>query len=186
MTDRFRPLLFALIFLLAAGRAAALDPETELRLTDEDSDVRIEALDRLAADGDRTAIPFLEQLLEGRVKRAGDKLFIEGQAPDAPADADDVVVSNRMRNAMSRTLSALRLASPDASVRRAAAKELADQDPDPALLPMLSAAEARENDAGIKSLLTETRAAAQLDDSEAGVRLTAAGTLASSGNPNIK
>ena len=186
MTDRFRPLLFALIALLFAGRAAAFDHETELRLTDEDSDVRLEALDRLAADGDMAAIPFLEQLLAGTVKRAGDKLFIEGQAPEAPADADDVVSSNRLRNAMGRTLSALRLASPDPALRRAAARELADQDPDPALLPVLNAAEARESDGGIKAQLSEIRAAIQLDDADPGVRQTAADILGVSGNPNVK
>jgi urea transport system permease protein len=186
MTERLRPLFFALLALLIAGRAAAFDPETQLRLTDEDSDVRLETLDRLAAAGDRAAIPFLEQLLAGNVKRSGDQIFIEGQGAAAPADADDVVSSNRLRNAMGRTLSALRLASPDPAVRRTAAQDLADQDPDASLLPVLTAAEAKESDADIREILAEARAAAQLEASEPGVRLEAAGTLSASGNPNVK
>ena len=186
MTDRLRPLFLALFALLLAGRAAAFDQETALRLTDEDSDVRLETLDRLAATGDLAAIPFLEQLLAGGVKRAGDQLFIEGQGPAAQADADDVVSSNRLRNAMGRTLSALRLASPDLAQRRAAARALAAEDPDASLLPVLEAAEAKESDAGVKEILAEVRAAAQLEDTEPGVRLEAAGTLSASGNPNVE
>ncbi len=97
-----------------------------------------------------------------------------------------MVSSNRLRNAMGRTLSALRLASPDLAQRRAAARALAAEDPDASLLPVLEAAEAKESDAGVKEILAEVRAAAQLEDTEPGVRLEAAGTLSASGNPNVE
>jgi urea transport system permease protein len=191
-----RPWLCALIVLAFAGRAFAFDRDIAARLTADDSDVRVEALDQVMASGDAAAIPFLEQLLDGTVKQSGDRLFIvtdgaardavTGEAADLPADADDVVSSNRLRNALERALSALRLVSDDPATRRAAALALADGDVDPALLPLVQKAEQRESHPDIRTLLAEIQAMGQLADPDRDTRLAAIHTLGESANPAIK
>jgi urea transport system permease protein len=191
-----RQWLCALMILAFAGRAFAFDREMAARLTAEDSDVRIEALDEVMASGDAAAIPFLEHLQDGTVKQAGDRLFIvtdqgardamTGEATDLPADADDVVSSNRLRNALERALSALRLVSADPGIRRAAALALTEGDVDPALLPLVQKAALSETQPDIRSLLNEIEAMGHLSDPDRDRRLAAIRTLGDSANPSIK
>ncbi len=186
----------ALIFLACSGQAMAFDNQLASRLTAEDNDTRIEALDQLVADGDVAAIPFLQHLLDGTLKQSGDRFYFvsDGAVKDAltgepaglPPDADDVVSSNRLRNAVGRCLSALQLVSEDPAIRRAAAKALAEGDVDQALLPLVERAKTVEKLPDIRALLADIAAMAQLVDPALDHRLEAIQILGDSANPAIK
>ena len=190
------PALITLAALALSHSAWALDAATASALSIGDSDTRIEALGKVIAASDAAALPFLEKLIDGNVKISGDKVFtvdgdkafdpITGQPVDLPADADDVVNSNRMRNEISSAIAALKLTSPDRTVRLEAAKSLQAGDTDESKLPLVQAAETKEKDAEIRDLLGQVRANIQLSSSDKAVRLAAVKTLADSSSPNIK
>jgi urea transport system permease protein len=161
-----------------------------------DSDARIAALDKVIGAGDMDALPFLEKLLGDSVKFSGDKVFVvdgdkaldpvTGRPADLPADADDVVNSNRMRNEIESAISTLKLSSPDRDVRLEAARSLQGGDTDESKLPLVQAAETKEKDPEIKDILGQVRANIQLTSTDKSVRMAAVNTLADSSSPNIK
>jgi urea transport system permease protein len=190
------PALIGLMLLALCSPARAFDAATASALAIGDSDTRIEALDKVIAAGDAAALPFLEKMLNDSVKTSGDKAFVvDGdkafdpvthQPVDLPADADDIVNSNRMRNEIGGAISALKLTSPDKAIRLEAAKSLQGGDADEGKLPLVQAAEAKEKDPEIKEILGQVRANIQLSSSDKEVRLSAVKTLAESSSPNIK
>jgi urea transport system permease protein len=190
------PALIGLAVLVLCPLARAFDAATATALSTGDSDSRIEALNRVIAGGDGAALPFLERLIGDSVKISGDNVFVvdgdkafdpvTGEAVALPADADDVVNSNRMRNEIESAIATLQLSSPDRLVRLEAAKSLQGGEPDEAKLPLVQAAEAREKDAEIRDMLGQVRANIQLGSSDKAVRLAAVKTLADSSSPNIK
>jgi len=189
-------LLIGLAVMTLCLPARAFDAATASALTVGDSDTRIEALNKVIAASDATALPFLEKLIDGNVKISGDKVFtvdgdkafdpVSGQPAELPADADDVVNSNRMRNEIESAISTLKLTSPDRAVRLEAAKSLQGGDTDEAKLPLVQAAEAKEKDAEIHDILGQVRANIQLTSSDKSVRLAAVKMLADSSSANIK
>jgi urea transport system permease protein len=80
----------------------------------------------------------------------------------------------------------LRLLSPDATARKAAALELQAQAIDPAQLPLIRKALAQERDRDIKAMLEVLQATANLQSPEASLRRAGALGLAGSGNPNLR
>jgi urea transport system permease protein len=190
------PVLICLAALASCPSARAFDAATASALSVGDSDTRIEALDKVIAEGDASALPFLEKLMGDAVKTSGDAVFVidgdkafdpvTGQPAQLPADADDVVNSNRMRNEIESAISTLKLTSPDRAVRLEAAKSLQGGDTDEAKLPLVQAAEAKEKDAEVREVLGQVRANIQLSSSDKAVRLAAVKTLADSSSPNIK
>ena len=89
-----------------------------------------------------------------------------------PETLDDVVVNNRMRLELTTAIAALTLASPDRSVRLAAAKDLQNNSGDSAL-PAIAAALAREADPEVKTLLSLTKASIDLRSGDKNKRLAA-------------
>ena len=188
----WRLLLLCACLALAPMAARALDADAVRAMAIGENDARAEAIAATAARGDPTAVPFLQDLLEGNVKVAGERVFVErqGQVTDAttgaaatlPADASDVINSNRMRREIDAALAALRLLSRDASQRRAAVRELRDR-PDPARLPLIEKALAIEADPDLKASLELIRAAARIESPDRAVRLQAAEALAESRLP---
>jgi urea transport system permease protein len=187
----------ALFVLTAtANPAKAFDDAMAYRLSGGDNDTRIQALDEVVAQQDLAALPFLEKIAADSVKVSADRAFIidgdtvkdpvTGAVTALPADADDVVNSNRMRLVLAGAIAALELGSPDPAVRLKAAKTLQDGDPDPDRLDLVQAAEAKETVPAIRRILLEVRANIQLTSPDKATRLTAVKALGDSRNPNIK
>jgi urea transport system permease protein len=180
-----------LVCACAPGLATAIAPEIVRDLASDDGDVRDQAIAALVAGGDVRALPVLEAWRDGAARRdpSGRVLLADGErmvdaatgaaVTPTPSSVEDVVVNNRLRRALDGAIGALRLASPDAAVRGAAAKALA-ADPDPRALAAITAAIARETDPATKASLTLTRATIQLASDDRDTRLAAIRALAES------
>ena len=106
-----------------------------------------------------------------------------GQKAENGAGAKAVRLNNAVRRAIEASLGALRLFAPDAPTRRAAAAAVLTSR-DPAVLPALAQALAKEKDAGVLRAMREAQAAAMLnapDTSEAD-RIAAIGVLRARGD----
>ncbi|MEY4317448.1 MAG: High-affinity branched-chain amino acid transport system permease protein LivH [Pseudomonadota bacterium] len=175
--------------------AFALTPEQALALSSGDTDARIAVLQKALASPDDKTAAFLQALSNDEVKVSGTRVFVvrDGQAVDAttgnnealPDTAEDVINNNRMRGEIEAALSALQLFSADAKQRLLAVKALL-KEPDITKLPMLDKALATEADAGIQKFMLLAKAAIQLNDNDAQVRLTAAKALADSQTPDTQ
>jgi len=109
---------------------------------------------------------------------------LTGTPADVPASAlKPVRVNNAVRSAIDAALGVLRLFSPDASVRLAAA-EAVFLSRDPAALPALDRALAKETDTSVKRRMEQARAAALLASADAteAQRLDAVATLRARGD----
>src|SRR5512143_2494840 len=191
-----RTLLTALLGWLVASSAYALDPATVGKLGFGDGDEKIAAIAALVAEGDAAALALLQAAANGELQTAGKQvLIVRGEeAVDAatgakvaplPADAEEVILNNRIRKELEGALAALRLLSPQRAVRFAAAKELAGN-ADEAMLPLVQKALAGEADPEIKQLLELTQATLELKTGPKASRIAAARTLGESKNPNTK
>lgn len=185
-------LLFALLALVPAH---ALTPQQAKAIAEGDSDERIDALNKAAAEGATGLAPFVQALLDDAVKVAGDQVFIvrDEKAVDAatgatatlPENAEDVVNNNRMRGALQAALGALQLSSPDVQARANAVAELAKQALDESQMPLLDKAVAAETDAGLKRSLERMRATILVASPDKAKRLSAVQALADSGEPSV-
>ncbi|AWK88426.1 urea ABC transporter permease subunit UrtB [Azospirillum thermophilum] len=134
------------------------------------------ALGRLAEAGDPAAVPVIEALQAGdlHVRKADGAVVIARKAGggyalsdpltradlgEAPAAAvEKIRINNSLRRAISATLGALTLMSPDAATRRSAA-DAVFKSRDAAALETLAAAIAKETDAGVRRAMEQARAA---------------------------
>jgi urea transport system permease protein len=172
----------AVVFMVSPVRAMSL---AEMKgLVEGETDQRIDTLNKVVSQGDENTLVFLQALADDAVKVAGDKIWIvrdslgagkaldplTGQKQDLPADAQDVVSNNRFRGEIETALAALKLFNADSSMRKQAIKALL-KEPDASKLALLNKALAQEQDTGLKNLLQLAKAAAQLGDADAGVRL---------------
>jgi urea transport system permease protein len=176
--------------------AYALDATAVKQLAAEDSDAKIEAINKLVAEGDPAALPLLKamqddqlQVLRGRlviVTDAGTRDALTGEALTAPADQlEAIVVNNRIRGALDTAMAGLRLVAPERGTRLAAATELASSAGEE-LLPIIKRAHERESDSQVKALLAQARAAIEIKSPEVAVRRHAVQSLAASENPQTK
>jgi urea transport system permease protein len=156
---------------LLAPVAHALTPDQTAAITTGDTDARITALNRIAAEADPTLPAFLRALLDGEVKTP---------------DGEEVINNNRMRGALEAALGALKLVSPDAKVRTEALDELRKQSLDEAQLPLIEKAYAAETDAALKARLELMRATILITSTDPAKRLAAAQSLAGSSEPAVK
>ena len=189
---------FVLLALASMTNAlAAIAPETVRDLALGDNDAKIKAIGVLVASGDKDAGLLLQALLDGEVQTVGEAqvlrvrdtaaidLLSGKEVKPLPENRDDVVINNRVRKELGTAIAALKLGSPERAVRLAAAKELqgaADEE----MLPAISAAADREQDAEVKALLALTQASIQLASKDKATRLSAIRALAESNNPNTK
>ena len=192
------PLLLLLLCLSFAAAAQAQAPQTRgpatpasgglaralsLFATGEPAD-RDKAIEALAAQADEAASRALRGLADGALAVAADGStgWITGAAwrdvrtgePVAkPVPEPDVVrVNNRVRNLVSGALAAMRLFSADRALRLSAARELIAR-PDPALLPKIEEALARERDDAVRSELLLAAALVRVGSADPAVRLEA-------------
>jgi urea transport system permease protein len=102
-----------------------------------------------------------------------------------PADAQDVVSNNRMRGEIDAALAALRLLSPDGSIRFQAAMALA-KEPDAAKLPLINKALKDETNEQVKTALLLAKAAMAISVRDPQERLQAAQTLGHDKTPEAQ
>lgn len=137
--------------LLGSSVAMALTPTEAQTLALGDGDDRIATLNRLVVDPSPRALAFIDALSREAVRVQGNTLLVlsgDGGATDAVTgqaialrdDAQDVVVNNRMRNAIDTAMAGSTLLSGDAAAQRSAARVLrqaAFDEPDSSQLPLI-------------------------------------------------
>jgi len=151
---------------------AAPDLAMEMRaVAGDDSEQAAVAIDHLKVAGQAAALPALQALDDGKLcvdaagntfikTSAGLKPSLPGSPPQATGALKTLEPDNTVRRALLPALAALKLSSPDAEVRLAAALELAKRPTDD-VAPLLRAALAKEQQAKVKATLS--LAVAQLD-----------------------
>ena len=184
-----------LLLCAAAAPAQALTMEQALAMASGDAQSRTAAINEAAASADERAAALIQALADDAVRHTDPQVYVmdgeqgrdpvTGAAVAVPDAAEDVVNNNVMRRALEAAQSALQLASPDAGARAAAADVLL-KDPDPSRLPLVEAALAREQDAGVKARLELVRAASALASDDPAQRLAAARALGEQRTPATK
>jgi urea transport system permease protein len=155
----------------------------------------------LAASGDAAAPTILDALNAGQLQVAGDKkVYIKGDdgslkdartgvavTGDTPFGLKAVKVNNRVRRAIEGAVGQLTLLSPDPRKRLSAAASLFHA-PDPAQLPAVDAAIAKESDAGVKLAFEQARAAVLLamPDAADADKIAAVDVLTARGDEDAK
>jgi urea transport system permease protein len=197
------PLAFCLLLCGQAWRAAsadAIDDAAAGFASTSYADIE-RTVTALAASGDSAAAPILQALGDGQLMVTDDHhLFIQADdgsltdarthqkvSADAAADAQPVKVNNKVRRAIEAAMGQLTLLSPDPAQRRAAADSVF-RDPNPARLPLLDSAIAKESDSGIKLRFEQARAAILLSDTATNPadRLAAIAVLAERGDQDSR
>jgi urea transport system permease protein len=180
-------LAFGLVAGLTLGcggaRAASLD-DAVAHFTADDYDETIAGIGEVAASGSPRAAIILQALQGGQLMFSAEKKAVliqddaskltdavTGQpvAGDPPADLDNVRVNNRIRGALDAALGGLSLFSADPNKRYDAAQAVF-KSREASILPTLESAIAKEQDARVKRVLLQARAAIVLnspDTSEA-------------------
>jgi urea transport system permease protein len=182
--------------LVLARPAHALTPQTVEQLGFGESDDKVAAVAALVAEGDARALALLEALSEGDLYTSGKRVLIikgdeardalsDAAVTPAPEDRDEVSVNNRLRREVGAAIAALKLVSPERDVRLAAAKALSGG-ADPAMLPLVKKAAAKEADPVIKPMLEIIQATLELQESSKETRLAAIRMLGGSNNPNTR
>ena len=180
-----------------AGSAALADPlEEAVKGLASDSGERISAsVKQLATLADPRGIPALEALCDDRLRAGPDGrawIFnskthdlvdpITGApAPASARPAREVELDNDIRRDALPVLAQLQLGSPDSAVRLSAAEELAKAGTDDASA-MLHRALDREQDKGVRDVLTLAVARVDLQSSDPAARLAAVQVVHKSGN----
>ncbi|MGE3921702.1 MAG: urea ABC transporter permease subunit UrtB [Lautropia sp.] len=154
--------------LLATGEAADRD----------------KAIERLAAAADETAGRMLQAMRSGSLAVSADgksawitgatwQDALTGAATARPSPEPDTVrVNNRIRNVITAALASMRLFAADRGERLSAAREL-QQRPDPAMLPKLEQALAKERDGEVLGELELAAGLIRIDSADPAVRLKA-------------
>jgi len=186
--------LWVLVWSVSGATGAlALSPDQAQKMAVGEGDERIAAVQAAALNPDAQTLAFLQALADGMVKVVAGKPVIvrDGQAVDAAtgaalslsaealASAEDAMVNNRMRGELDNALAALKLLSPDATVRRDATKALQGQVGE-AQLPLIDKALAQESESDIRERLGLLRAAALLSSDDPKKRQEAAALLGQS------
>jgi len=160
-----------------------------------ETEARVEALNKAAANPDDKTAAFIQALADDAVKTAGDKVFVvkddkgfdpvTGAEVKVPEDAEDVINNNMMRGELDTALAALKLFSKDEKVRADAIKTLASGSGE-SRLPLIEKAYAAETVPTLKTQLEMVRATILLSSSDKAKRLEAAARLSGSNNPISK
>ena len=184
----------ALCLLMTAAASHALTPAEALGIATGDNDARVETLAKAVAQGDEKTAAYLQALADDAVKIAGSRVLVlqgsqaidpvTGEKVDLPADAEDVMLNNRLRGEVDTALAALKLFSSDVKIRSLAALSLL-KEPDASRKPVLDKALASEKDPQVLVLIKQARAAVMLSSDAPNDRLLAARELAGSAQPEV-
>ncbi len=182
LIDRFRAAaisLFLLVALATPALAGAFEDAVAKFANDEFSDTA-EAIEAVAASGNRLAFPIISALNEERlfavpeskkvfIKQADDKIIdaATGAAVDKlPDGASEVRLNNRLRRAVDAALGGLTLMSSDPAARISAAQAVFKSHDENALKTVEEAL-AKETNSTAKTAFAEARAAIVLFKSDA-------------------
>jgi hypothetical protein len=182
------------LFLVWASSVYALTPQEALAMAQGEGSARVQAVQAAVAKADAATLAFIQALADDAVKIADGKPYIfQGDKALDPISgapvalsvevlsaAQDVVNNNRMRGELDNALAALKLLSPDPTLRRAAAKNLQGQVGE-AQLPLLERALAQETESDVAQALGQLRAVAMLASPDEARRVEAARLLEPSG-----
>ncbi len=181
-----RACLVALLLALSCtlggltARAANLD-EALAHFTADDFSETSTGINDVAASGDPRALTIIRALQDGKLMYSAEKKAVyikddSGKLTDAttgkpisgeaPADVDTVRLNNRLRGAIEAALGGLTLLADNANARYEAAQSVFKSRRVSAL-PTLEAALAKEQDPGVKRVMTEARAAIILSGNKA-------------------
>ncbi len=175
-----RALISLIVFALLSVAAFAQDMNALVNaLAPGSFKDREAAVTALAASGSETTVAVLDALAAGNlyVRKSDQKVFIATAKGDqfslidpqgmasageaAKTDLEKIKLNNALRKVIQNTLGGLTLFSDEADIRRKAALNILKSG-DPTTLPALEKAISTEQDAEIKSLLTQAMAAATL------------------------
>lgn len=189
-------ILLAVLWLAPEPGRAETANEAYAALASTNFDSVRHGVEALTISGDPRAQIVITALQSGKLYLRPDKaLFIKnddgsfvdaltGAASDVPAGAlKPVRVNNAVRGAIDAALGALRLFSPNSATRLAAA-EAVFRSRDPAAMPALDRAVAKETDPAVKQRIEQARAAALLASPDASEvdRLDAVATIRARGD----
>ena len=191
----FTSLLVFACLCLSSMAQAAISPDLLKPLAGDDPEARVVAVAQIAALATPEAARVLQALQDDALYAAPDgKVYVvdgeqaydpaTGQLGAVPDGIDGVMVNNRLRAAVAGALSGLQLLAPQRTVRLEAAQAL-QKAVDPAQLPLIRTALARENDADIKQLLQVLIASANLHAPDAATRKAAVQALAGSSDARL-
>lgn len=189
-------LLVMLCLLSITPVAQALDANAVRQLAAEETDSKLEAINKLVTAGDAAVIPIFKamqddrlQVYQGRVVVSSDTVVrdaMTGQTLDITGNAPEgVLINNRIRSALDSAIASLKLLAPDRTERLAAAQAVA-MDANAEMLPLIQRALARETDAEVKAVLAQANAAIELKNPDVSIRRQAVQQLALSENPQTK
>jgi len=170
------------VLLWACGAAAwAISPAQQLAIASGDSEARLVALQQAVAAGEPGTAAYLQALLDGRVRLVGERvLVLVGE--EAPADAEEPMLNNRLRGAVTAALASLRLSDRSPGARAAAIETLRGA-LEAAPLVLLERALKAESEPALRAQLEDLVAAVRLNSDDAAQRLAAAGQLSASSDP---
>ena len=189
-----RHLCALLLLLLATNASHALTQSEALALVQGEPDERIAALNQTILAPNAASIALLQALANDSVRLAGGQVLlvqadgsharnaVSGQDLTLPADAEEVMLNNRLRGELETALAALSLFDADPKSRLAAAQALGKQ-PSEARLALLDKALAKEDVPAIQTALQLARAAALLGSELPAKRIQAAHDLALAKTP---
>jgi urea transport system permease protein len=174
---------------------AALDAALVRQLADDDSSVKVAAIQKLTQAADPETVRVLKAMAEDSLYLAGDQVIIidgdkafdaaSGKPVKTPENPESVTVNNRIRGQLAEALAALELFDPDATVRLASAQKLQSK-VSPAMAPLLARALEKEDAAQIKALLTLAYAQANLGNADPAARMKAVRALAETSSPAVR
>ncbi len=172
-------ILFLLLLAFGSLSARALTPERQFAIASGDSEARLAALQQAVAANEPGTAVFLQALLDGELRVVGPRVL---RAAEAPPEAEEPMLNNRMRGAVAGAVAALRLGDPSPGAR-AAALDVLRGSPDAVPLPLLERALAAEQEPRLRLRLEDLVAAARLGHAEPAQRIAAAAQLAGSADP---
>ena len=178
----------------AAG--AAIDAALLQPLAGDDSDARVVAIDNIAALANDDAATMLKAIKndmlyttpDGKFVLVGDDNTVDaatGEVIAMPDGIDAIMVNNRLRGAIDKALSGMRLFAPSREVRMSAALDLQNNAIDLGQAALINAAFKKETDADIKAILQLMISNANLRSPDALVRKEAVIDLARSSNARL-
>lgn len=188
-----RQLALALVMVSAVPSAQAagtteIDAALLAPLADGDTNAKLLTIMQLGQISDRRAAQILDALNNGRLYASprGQIIVVEtdnkatdaitGDAISLPADADTVMINNRIRQALTGALAVSQLFSEDSKVRLAAAKRL-QQSGDISTLALVAKALDEESNPEVRSSLEIAQASLELKSEDPTARLHAVETL---------
>lgn len=182
--------------LFSVSSYAAIDASMLAPIAGDDPDLRVDAINQIAALANDDAKKILEALQnetlyatpEGHVYIVGDNDAFDPETDKivpTPDNVDNIIVNNRLRSVIESALSGFKLLSADASVRLSAAKDLMGN-PDKEQLPLIEKALAQEKDDQVKAVLTQVKAMMNLHADSAADRKAAVIALADTTDASLQ